>query len=635
MSDLVDVLKPLGLPDYQLQVIAETWPDVDAQAWRAGLDQIALTVLLDERPAPPGPETEPWRAVFAALHSVNGTTPLNDVIVDALGSYSVATQIAAYDAICLAATAQERRYQGVRLGSKIAPGRAAHLLTSLLEGPDPDLRREVKRILTDKLATAERQTQLEEILLGWLQIHGRFVRTPEDGLYYLWRDKHELYEMDTDRWHAWLHVLTGVNPVATVFGVLTAACKTMTWQHGERVHVVRLAHWDNAGQVLRVSQFNGSVWLCDGNWPLGQEANGDGPVIFDDMALWETYEPDWHGVENMLADVPERWGHWENSYHGHHAWAFRVWLYSLFFSEQCPTKPLLLLLGEKGSGKSLILRLALQFLFGRFSQVSGMPDKPDAFAVAASHYHLYVIDNVDEVEAWVRDKLARITTGATDEYRKLYTSKELGIITYRCWLAMTARTPDMLRRDDLADRLLILPLERVPDVARQREYSFLQIAAKERNGWWADVLRGLNRIVAELRDGQLPTTSPLRMADWEMFGRAVSRAHDKEWLWDVIVAGLKGAQATFLSDGEIVLEAIDRWLSVPTNLYRSVTARQLYTETQELLFGLSKPDADWPRSAKSFGRRLMNVKDHLANMYGLEMVFTRSKVWEYRFSKRP
>ncbi len=53
-----------------------------------------------------------------------------------------------------------------------------------------------------------------------------------------------------------------------------------------------------------------------------------------------------------------------------------------------------------------------------------------------------------------------------DEYRKLYTSKEMGILKYRCWIAVTARTPDTLRRDDLADRLLLLPLNRVEDADR-------------------------------------------------------------------------------------------------------------------------------------------------------------------------
>ena len=40
---------------------------------------------------------------------------------------------------------------------------------------------------------------------------------------------------------------------------------------------------------------------------------------------------------------------------------------------------------------------------------------------------------------------------------------------YRCWLAFTARTPDTLRRDDLADRLLLLPVSRIGDKERLRE----------------------------------------------------------------------------------------------------------------------------------------------------------------------
>ena len=86
---------------------------------------------------------------------------------------------------------------------------------------------------------------------------------------------------------------------------------------------------------------------------------------------------------------------------------------------------------------------------------------------------------------------------------------------YRTWIALTARTPDTLRRDDLADRLLLLPTCFIPDDKRQSERHFLAQVNAIRDDWWGDVLNLLNGVVASIRRGELGTRSELRMADWE------------------------------------------------------------------------------------------------------------------------
>ena len=115
---------------------------------------------------------------------------------------------------------------------------------------------------------------------------------------------------------------------------------------------------------------------------------------------------------------------------------------------------------------------------------------------------------------------------------------------------------------------------------------------------------------------------------------------DKEDLWDEIVLDLKLAQANFLADGEIVIEAIDAWLNDSTysatkggnNLNRWVTARQIYTEAQTTLFNGNKPDSDWPRSVKAFGKRLMNIKSILKDRYDMETREYRNQL-QYYFNK--
>jgi hypothetical protein len=155
------------------------------------------------------------------------------------------------------------------------------------------------------------------------------------------------------------------------------------------------------------------------------------------------------------------------------------------------------------------------------------------------------------------------------------------------------------------------------------------------------MLTSLNDVVKELQDGDLPAYSTLRMADWEALGRLMSVKADQVDLWDEIVVDLKLAQTNFLADGEIVIEAIDAWLNnslysatSTNNLNRWVTAREIYTEAQTTLFNGNKPDSDWPRSVKAFGKRLMNIKSILKERYGMDSQENRNHIMEYRFDHK-
>ena len=629
------VLAKLNMPIVDQAIILAEYGNLDPDIWQDELELIAMALNTQQPPMGPAPQCDPWRQMWLEMYVNN--RPVKDAILEVEKSMNPDLQLAIQGAISAMAQKLGTNYQRLKIGSRFTASRAKRLGNPLMNPPDPKFQEQLEDILTPVkgVSAGTRLANAESFLLTWLDDNGKFIRTPEAELYYLWHDKHRLFELDTEVWHAWLHELTGVNPASTGFAVLSNACKTAAILNSEIKQVVRLAYYDTNTKVLWVSRFDGKVYCLDGD-TITERDNGDGPVIFDDLHIWEPYQPnfiDMTDAMEIVAEIPN----WEKR---KHSWAYKVWTQSLFFNELCPTKPIMVLLGERGSGKSMALRLLLRLLFGQWSQVSGVPNKSDDFSVTASHYHLYAMDNLDTLEPWLQDKLARISTGAMDEYRKLYTSKDMGILKYRCWIAVTARTPDILRRDDLADRLLLLPLDRVPDDDRKRESLFLTEIDDLRGAWWGDLLTSLNRVVKELQNGDLPSTSALRMADWEALGRLMSEQADKVDLWEEIVVDLKLAQTNFLADGEIVIEAIDSWLNDITqyaltqNINRWVTARDLYTESQTLLFNGNKPDSDWPRSVKAFGRRLMNIKSILESRYGMKMQENRNHVLEYWFDHK-
>jgi hypothetical protein len=279
--------------------------------------------------------------------------------------------------------------------------------------------------------------------------------------------------------------------------------------------------------------------------------------------------------------------------------------------------------------------MLLRLLFGPGGEVAGTPDRPDGFTAAAAACHILALDNLDQFTGWLRDKIARLTTGAVDFYRRLYTSNEMGRVTYRCYLACTARTPDTLRRDDLADRLLILPVTRVEDP--EPESILLHNAQALRNAWWGDVLTALNQVVALIRHEGLPTKARLRMADFESFAQVVAKATGQDKVWERTVRALESAQAQFLLDGEPIVDGLCRWLQEPGNEKREMTARELYEELTGSLFGDDRPGGGWYKSPQSFAKKLANIRRDLRVIFEVD--------WEqgtaghthhrtiYRFSK--
>jgi hypothetical protein len=540
-------------------------------------------------------------------------------------------------------TQTRHRHKHTRpLGARIPHNQAQEIKRTVKRWAEPELVRQVITAVSNKKeALITRKLDAGEIVLDWMHDHGEFVQSETGGLYYLDARARRLLDLNSDMFGAWLYARTGLNPGGTDFAHILADCKSTALRTPAR-QVVRVAHWDTEEMELRVSRFDGTVYVIDGH-TISEEANGV-HVIFDDDPGWQTYTPDFDNPRDSLLWSTEKLPCWEDDTE-RSGLAYRAWVLSSFFSEICPSRPLAVFLGEKGSGKSMALRVLLRLMFGAKAEISGIPDKPDGFTAAAAAAHIFVLDNLDKYTGWLRDKLARICTGAEDHYRKLYTSNERGRVVYRCWLAITARTPGTLRRDDLADRLLLLKVIRISDEKRKRETAVYDEIQKRRDAWWGDVLHALNAAITHIRQDGLPNTSRLRLADWEALGRVLATCEGKEDIWDALVADIAASQDEFLLEDDIIVSALDEWLSDDpvNNPGRELSARELYNELTEILYppppqgGTPKRrDPDWAKNARSFGMRLRSIRDALKTRYGVhyrkETSGRNKGAWLYTFT---
>ena len=138
---------------------------------------------------------------------------------------------------------------------------------------------------------------------------------------------------------------------------------------------------------------------------------------------------------------------------------FVIWLLSLFFIELFPTKPILVFLGEKGSGKSITNRKVGTLLYGEGYNVMPLPSDSKDFDAAVTNSTFVAIDNADSPCKWLNDRLATIATGGTLKRRAYYTTNSLVDYPVECFLAITSRSPNF-RRDDNADRSLMMKVKR-------------------------------------------------------------------------------------------------------------------------------------------------------------------------------
>jgi len=497
----------------------------------------------------------------------------------------------------------------------------------------------IRQLSAREMKAHERREKVTELIVEDLKSTGQFFKTSE-GLFYFDRaDSPRVLpiEVDSLALGALMQDRYGINKAERAeFEHIISGLENEAYLNGEEVEVHRLAHYDAESERLYVSRFDGSVHRLDGK-QIRLIPNGTDAIFFWDNPSWKPYELIRDAKTDRLFEqfVTSSANFAESgklSFRDQQ-WLFSIWCYSQFFGSLHPTKPLLLTCGEKGGGKTLALRKWLKLLFGGGADVTALErGKPDGFVAAVCSLPIAVFDNVDEHVSWLPDHLAQLATGITFRRRKYYTTNQSVEFHPQCFVALTSRTPKFIEgRDDVLDRTLILQTER-RRIFLPEEIQLTQIA-KSRNLLWTELLRYLNRIVAQLKEsrGQSIELS-VRMADFARFALTAARADGQEEMARRILETMESRRTEMLLSEEPISLCLERWLAVPENVGRLVSSADL---NRELGFIASCHEISWPyKSAHALGQRLSHITTELQDQFQVQIMRDSSNVLSYALKPR-
>lgn len=294
-----------------------------------------------------------------------------------------------------------------------------------------------------------------------------------------------------------------------------------------------------------------------------------------------------------------------------------LWVLALYFPQLFPTRPILALIGEKGSGKSSLLRRIGRLLFGPKFDVTTLTSKSDDFDAAITTDPLVVADNADDAPSWFADKLAVVATGGELKRRDLYTTNKLVDFPIRAYVGVTSRTPDFLR-EDVAERLLPIRVSRLPQFSAEND--LLDALDEHREQLLAGLVADVQRATVELakrRQDRIPTMT--RLADFASFAIKVAPViGSTEDEIRQLLERLDGQQVNLAAQDDALMTLIDQWLaddSEHVNIGRDLSTSDLMRELEAHATSDSVP---WERgNTRSFGQYFRTRSGTLKTLFGM------------------
>lgn len=389
-----------------------------------------------------------------------------------------------------------------------------------------------------------------------------------------------------DKWFSYFNTCYGLVEHEPHQKFIYASLRAWVIEHGTRVELRRFSAFNAITNTAYISAYNGRMYKIDGD-DIQDVAIGEDGVFFvdDDNGTHEMPDIGAHGllfdrVTNGINFVPQGLSGITPEQQRK---ALIIWMFALAFPDLMQTKPILLVEGAHGSGKTSAIVFLQLILQGAEKSMILQRNKEDDFGVLLLRSPIALFDNCDGYIDWVPDAIAAYTTLGSWEKRKLFTDDENLTIKPHAFIVATSRNPASFRREDVADRCVILRLDR-----RRTFSSVAQLKAQiraDRPQLLGEYIHYVSQIVMELRANPIDLSAEIyRMADFAAFGRVVGKVLG----WsaselDDLMHALQGEREAFANEEDPLIDLLRKWISYkpkhgPQPVGRLLNAFELHKE---------------------------------------------------------
>lgn len=473
-------------------------------------------------------------------------------------------------------------------------------------------------------------------IISYLIQNGRLVRD-DNNVYWLNYEDHQLIMIDTYSWQRTAHNLLGINQAESFGRQVAEAIRHLAYKAAKVVTVVKRSHWTNTKNGKEYINLGGKeIYVLDGK-EITVVYNGEIDVLFlnadDTMCLPNLLEEDdmidpW---SLLVDDVNFSDGDVSMEQQKQ---LLIACICSMFFPEAMPTRPILMILGDAGSGKTTTARRILWCIEGTKEDVLGqVPDKPDALRASMAAHRMIVLDNIEKTSVrWLPDVLNRAATGSQVEVRELHTTNRVQKIIFNVFMCLTG-TEIPFSEEAVYTRILPINLSKLTNYLS--EGVMRSNISNNFNAFWKGMLFELNKIVAQLNentDTNFP--SETRLADFAVFCNRIKGADfiDEENLMKGL-SNLVDRQKEILIENTPFIGILDGLIKTrPDEMSGSMTANELYAKAQRYA-AHNNQRFDWG-TPQALSKHILMLEPQLKKHYGLSVKTDREagrEIKKYKF----
>lgn len=406
----------------------------------------------------------------------------------------------------------------------------------------------------------------------------------------------------------------GINPASDEFPHVTARLRNLAIEYGLHVDLKSLSYYDVTRGYLYVTNFRGGIWRLDGERIDLVENGVDGGVFFRNDIDAEPYTPAFE-ASGLLDELIFSRANFDSTVLDVSVARFLVksWFFALFLPELVETRPLLILEGSKGSGKSTAFRSFEWLIRGSSGTVTELPITSREFREVVRERNYVFFDGVDSLWPGLSNLLSTCSSGVKESVRVLYTNNTFATYNLRCFFGISTMDARFLR-DDVADRSVILRVERLPVMVPESDLK--RSVLQYRNELWGELLTMLNQTLHNLKMTDYRPTG-VRVAD---FAKILSAVADVDGVDPTeMLQALRRQQSQAVTDRSSLWQVIDAWLSREGNEGRTVSLTTLYRELSNTSALVGMPLDREIRNARTLAFRVRSLLYEVADLAEVEI----------------